>query len=246
MARLVAPVDGMVVAVNIAAGSTAPSGAAITIQSDQLIVTAAFTETDLPSLAVNQPASVTVKAVNATIDGTVRSIATQASSGTSGGVVTYSVTIALTNRPADVRVGMSAQAAVTTAQAADVLTVPSVALSGVAGNYFVTVIDETGQPERVPVTVGLIANGSAEIQAGLDGRRSRRHRDHHAADVDRDGRHAGAPGRGRIGGGFGGGFGGGGRGGGAGGAGAGGAGTGGGPGGGAGGNGGGTRTTGGG
>ena len=81
--------------------------------------------------------------------------------------MTYAVTIALIDPPANVRVGMSAQASVTTAQAADVLTVPSVALRGANGNYSVQVLDASGQPQTVAVTVGLVSNGLAEIQSGL-------------------------------------------------------------------------------
>lgn len=167
MAQIASPVAGTVVAVNVAAGSLAPSGYAITIQGTDLQVVADFTETDLPSLAIQQPATVTVTAVGATVDGVVKSIAPQAVSSSAGGVVTYAVTIALTDPPASVRVGMSVQASVTTASASDVLTVPSVALRGATGNYSVLVLDATGTPSAVPVTVGLVSNGLAEIQGGL-------------------------------------------------------------------------------
>ena len=167
MAQITSPVAGTVVAVNIAASSIAPSGYAITVQSSDLQVIADFTESDLPSLALKQTATVTVTAAGATVQGTVRLIAPQAVSGTTGGVVTYAVTIALIDPPANVRVGMSAQASVTTAQAADVLTIPSVALRGANGNYSVQVLDASGQPQTVAVTVGLVSNGLAEIQSGL-------------------------------------------------------------------------------
>ena len=62
-------------------------------------MTADFTETDLPSLAVGQPASVTIKAVNATVDAVVSSIAPMATSTSTGSVVTYPVTITLQNPP---------------------------------------------------------------------------------------------------------------------------------------------------
>ena len=112
MGRITAPVGGTVVAVNVAAGGMAPSGYAVTIQSDDLQVVADFTETDLPSLALDQQATVTVSAVGASVSGVVKSIAPQAVSSSGGGVVTYAVTIALTDAPATVRVGMSAQASV--------------------------------------------------------------------------------------------------------------------------------------
>jgi RND family efflux transporter MFP subunit len=166
LAHLTAPVDGVVVAVTIRPGSIAPSGYAVTLQGTDLQVVADFTESDLPSLALQQPTSVAVTAVGATVNGTVTAIAPQAAS-TSGGVVTYAVTIGLVDPPGTVRVGMSAQASVVTAQAADVLTVPSAALRGASGNYTVQVLDASGTPQTVPVTVVLVSSGLAEIQSGL-------------------------------------------------------------------------------
>ncbi len=71
-ATITAPVAGTVTAVNVAVGTNAPSGAAISLASAQLQVSADFTETDLPSLKVGQAAAVTIKAVGTTpVDGTV-------------------------------------------------------------------------------------------------------------------------------------------------------------------------------
>jgi macrolide-specific efflux system membrane fusion protein len=49
----------------------------------------------------------------------------------------------------------------------NVIAVPSVALRGTSGNYAVLVLDPSGQPQPVSVTVGLVSNGLAEIQGGL-------------------------------------------------------------------------------
>ena len=167
LAEITSPINGTVISVTAVAGTNAGSGYVIQVQTDVLQVTADFTETDLPSLAVGQPASVTIKAVNATVDAVVSSIAPMATSTSTGSVVTYPVTITLQNPPDSVRVGMSAQVAVTTASATGVLSIPSVALRGTARGYSVEVLDETGQPQVVAVTVGLIANGAAEIKTGL-------------------------------------------------------------------------------
>lgn len=92
-ATLTAPADGRVTAVNVTAGSNAPSGTAITLQSMALAVTASFTEDDILSLQVGQAASITVSATGATLVGTVAKIS-PAASGTSGSsVVSYAVTI---------------------------------------------------------------------------------------------------------------------------------------------------------
>ena len=166
-ATLSAPGDGIVTAVNVVAGIDAPTGAAITIDGTPLQVTADVTELDVTALSVGQPTSVVVAATGDTIDGTVNAIA-PASTSSSGSVVTFAVTIDLANPPSAVRPGMSAQVAVTTAQAANVLAVPTSALQGTAGQYTVAVLDSDGQPVSEAVTVGLIADRYAEVQSGLN------------------------------------------------------------------------------
>lgn len=92
-ATITAPADGRVTAVDVTAGSNAPSGTAITLQSTALAVTASFTEDDILSLQVGQAATITVSASGATLAGTVAKIS-PAASGTSGSsVVSYAVTI---------------------------------------------------------------------------------------------------------------------------------------------------------
>lgn len=165
-ATIVAPADGTVVAVAAVAGADLSSGPAIQLSSGALQATADFTESDLPSLKVGQPASVTVDAVGATIDGTVAAIAPSAASA-SGSVVTYAVTIDLTSPPAAARPGMSAKASVIVAQATGVVAVPAVALDGSALGYTVLVIGPDGIAQSRAVTVGLVTSTQAEIQSGL-------------------------------------------------------------------------------
>jgi macrolide-specific efflux system membrane fusion protein len=165
-ATLKAPATGTVTQLNIRAGTDAPSGNAVVIAVAPLDVTADFTESDLPALHVGQAASVTVKALAATIDGTVSEIA-PSSSSSSGGVVSYAVTVDLTNAPAALRSGMSAEVSVTTARASAVLAVPTAALQSVADGYAVEVLAADGQPRAQLVSVGLITSSFSEIQAGL-------------------------------------------------------------------------------
>jgi RND family efflux transporter MFP subunit len=166
-ATITAPVAGTVTAVNVAVGTNAPSGAAISLASAQLQVSADFTETDLPSLKIGQAAAVTVKAVGSTpIAGTVTAIAAQPAS-TSGGVVSYAVTVGLTNPPAAMRTGMSASVTVTLAQSQNALAVPTSALEGATGDYTVLVLGDGGQATPTAVQVGLVTNTYAEITSGL-------------------------------------------------------------------------------
>ena len=140
--RLVASAAGVVTAVNITPGSDVPSGAAITVASTDYVVTAEVVETDVSSMKLEQAASVTVSAIGADLDGKVTAIAptaTTGSSGSSSSVVSYAVTVALTNPPATLRAGMTADVTITTASAANVLAVPAAALRGSADNYTVLV-----------------------------------------------------------------------------------------------------------
>jgi membrane fusion protein, macrolide-specific efflux system len=168
--KLTAPVAGVVTAVNIAAGADVPSGAAITVASSEYEVTAEVVETDIASMKLQQAATVTVSAIGADLDGTVTAIAPTASTGSSGSsssVVSYAVTVALTNPPATLRPGMTADVTITTASASGVLAVPAAALRGSNGNYTVLVLTSAGTPEAQQVTVGLITSSLVEIKTGL-------------------------------------------------------------------------------
>lgn len=166
LATIVAPADGTVVAVGAVAGADISSGPAVQLSSGALQATADFTETDLPSLKLGQPASVTIDAIGASLDGTVAAIAPSAASA-SGSVVTYAVTIDLTTPPATARPGMSAKATVIIAQATGVLAVPAVALEGSALGYTVLVVGQDGTAQSRTVTVGLVTSTQAEIKSGL-------------------------------------------------------------------------------
>lgn len=168
--RLIAPAAGIVTAVNITAGADVPTGAAITVASTDYEVTAEVVETDVSSMKLQQPATVSVSAIGANLDGTVTAIAptaTTGSSGSSSSVVSYAVTVALANPPATLRAGMTADVTITTASAPNVLAVPAAALRGSADNYTVLVMNAAGTPESRPVTVGLITSSLVEIKSGL-------------------------------------------------------------------------------
>jgi macrolide-specific efflux system membrane fusion protein len=166
-ASLVAPIDGVVTAVTITKGGES-SDPAVVVQSSSYEVVASAVESDVTNLSVGQAASVTVSAVNATVDGTVSAIAPVAqTSSSSSNVVSYAVTVKLNAPPATLRPGMSADVTITTASATNVLRVPIAALRGSAGSYSVLVMDATGSTHAQPVTVGLVSATYAEIRNGL-------------------------------------------------------------------------------
>jgi len=167
LATVRAPIDGIVTTVNIVNGLDAPSGDAIVIASSTYQVTANVVESDLASMAVGQAASVSIAAVSATVDGKVTAIAPTTTGSSTGTVVSYPVTVALTSPPATVRAGMTADVTITIDSATNVMTIPAAALRGTTGNYTVLILAADGTPTAQPVDVGLVTNTTAEIKSGL-------------------------------------------------------------------------------
>jgi RND family efflux transporter MFP subunit len=164
---LVAPADGIVTAVAITTGTNAPGGAAITILSSALVVTTSIVESDIPAIQLGQPATVSVTALDASLNGTVSSIDPVGSGSGSGGVVSYAVDVALDAPPPSLRPGMSADITIVAASASNVLAIPSRALSGSAGSYTVRVVAADGSVSTRTVQVGLVTSSLAEITGGL-------------------------------------------------------------------------------
>jgi membrane fusion protein, macrolide-specific efflux system len=167
-AQLISPVDGVILTVSITAGVNAPSGSAITIQSNAFQVSASVAEADLPSLKIGQTANVTLTASGLTATGKVTQISPTGSASSGGSVVTYAILVSLPTPPAGTASGMSASISITTASAPGVLAVPAIALVGSAGSYSVRVLDASGAPQLVSVQVGLVTSSLAEIQSGIN------------------------------------------------------------------------------
>jgi macrolide-specific efflux system membrane fusion protein len=167
LATLTAPIDGIVTAVNVVKGLEAPSGDAIVVDATTFQVTADVVESDLAAMKVGQTAAVTIGAVDGQVTGKVTAIAPTAAGDTTGGVVSYAVTVSLDNVPTAVRAGMTADITITIDSATNVLTVPAAALRGTAGNYSVLILGADGTPTAQPVEVGLVTNTLAEIKSGL-------------------------------------------------------------------------------
>jgi macrolide-specific efflux system membrane fusion protein len=167
LGTLTAPIDGVVITVSLVSGLDAPSGDAIVIDANTFQVTADVVESDLASMAVGQAATVSVAAIGADINGKVTAIAPTAAGSTTGGVVSYPVTVALTDAPATVRAGMTADVTITIDSATGVTTIPAAALRGIAGNYSVLLLAADGTATTQPVQVGLVTNTTAEVKSGL-------------------------------------------------------------------------------
>jgi macrolide-specific efflux system membrane fusion protein len=124
-------------------------------------------ESDIAAIKVDQQATVTVSALDATLQGKVASIDPVGSASGNNGVVSFAVTIALEAPPAALRPGMSADITIVAASATGVLSIPSRALSGSAGAYTVRVVATDGSVSVRDVDVGLVTSSLAEITSGL-------------------------------------------------------------------------------
>lgn len=141
---LTAPMDGTITAVNITDGEQAQNGSELFTMTDyeNLSVTVQVDELDIPSIKLDQSATITLDALeDQEFDGKVIEIAKEGTS--SNGVSLFDVTVGL-NKSEGVLVGMSAEVAITIEEKNDVLTVPIEAVSEMNGKYYV----------NVPVTEG--------------------------------------------------------------------------------------------
>ena len=136
LATLTAPIDGIVTTVNIVTGLDAPSGDAIVIDATTFQVTTDVVESDLASMAVGQTATVLDRGRwTRRRPARSRRSPRPPSGSTTGGVVSYAVTVSLSDAPAAVRAGMTADVTITIDSATNVLTVPAAALRGTTGDY---------------------------------------------------------------------------------------------------------------
>jgi membrane fusion protein, macrolide-specific efflux system len=87
----------------------------------------------------------------------------------SNSVVTYPTTVTLSTVPPGLRLGQSAQVAITTKSSAEgALYIPAEAITTTAGgDSSVKIVDSTGTTSTVTVTLGVVGTVGTEIVSGL-------------------------------------------------------------------------------
>ncbi|MAT99213.1 MAG: hypothetical protein CL608_18890 [Anaerolineaceae bacterium] len=169
--QIVAPIAGTVANVLINEGEIASPGApAITVVNEEAFhITVSVDEIDIDEIALGQEVEVSVDALPDTaVSGTITEIAP--TSATSGGVVTYLVTINIDSAQSDaLRPGMSASASIVVDEVADVLIVPNwaIRLNRETGEAFVNLLQADDTIEEVVVETGLRNEQFSEVLAGL-------------------------------------------------------------------------------
>lgn len=194
MARIVSPIDGTVtqasslpgdlVSTGTASGGAASAGAAQTASAQspaggavtsgeaafridnlsRLLVDVEVSEVDINSLAVGQPATLTLDAIpGKTYHGTVQSVS-QAGDSTSG-AVNFTVTVQLTDADAQVKPAMTAAVTIIVKQVQGQLLVPNRAVRLVNAQRVVYIL-ENGRPKQVPITLGASSDTLSVIATG--------------------------------------------------------------------------------
>jgi HlyD family secretion protein len=170
---LVAPFDGTILDLNAGAGdAVGPNTRVLTLANlKEFQVVTSVDETTIRQVSAGQDATITFDAYSGqTFKGKVLSVPLQ---GTlQGDVTVYEVPLSLTGaEDLDLKVGMTANVDIVVGQAADALLVPALALIRSNGAYQVLVpntTDPQGDPETVPVQIGLSDGTYTQILKGLN------------------------------------------------------------------------------
>ncbi len=186
-ARLVAPFEGLITAVNVQQGfQTYPSTAAFTLIDDsQFYVDVLVDEVDIGKVRVGQAVDVTLDAYpQITLPGEVESIAPAALNV--GGIISYRLRVRLLSPAVSptndekgqdkngytIRDGMTASVVIHTDRVTDILLVPNWAIrtdqsSGEITSYCY-VLRADGVPERRPITRGRYNDTFSEVLSGIN------------------------------------------------------------------------------
>jgi HlyD family secretion protein len=167
-ASLTAPFGGVVAVVNVIAGSTVNASlpAVTLIDRDPLHVNLKLSENDVVQIKSGQPVTLTIDSLSDwKAQGQVSHIAPAAE--TSNGVVTYAVRVTFAGDDPRVKVGMTANLIILTAQKDNVLVVPNSALLPKGSGHVVQVVGNNGQVSEVDVQTGMTDGAQTEITLGL-------------------------------------------------------------------------------
>jgi HlyD family secretion protein len=174
-ARIIAPFDGAVAAVNVRAGEPAPAvlPAIVLVDSGQHMLDVSVDEVDVARVAAGQAVSVTLDALpDQVFGGIVEKIAPAAT--VNAGVVTYDVRVLLAPEgvaggQSRLRSGMTATAAIVVDEVHDVVLVPNWAIrrDRETGQAFVGLL-RASDIQDVPVELGLRDEEFSEIRHGVE------------------------------------------------------------------------------
>jgi len=172
-ATLQAPIDGLVVAVNVAAGEFAAAGGAAVQLADfsEPLFELALDEADLQAVKVGQQARVRLQAyIDQTISATVDSIAVVGAS--SNNIVTYKVKLRIARGEGDAQpvilLNMSGTSEIVTGKIDDAVMIPTAALIVDTTNKTYSVFKVNGtETQRAIVEIGEQSGDMTQIMDGV-------------------------------------------------------------------------------
>jgi multidrug efflux pump subunit AcrA (membrane-fusion protein) len=180
-AKLVSPISGTVIAVNLEVGGTASanastvgspsssgsaaSGPAVEVVSPGTFdVQATASDAQVSTIKVGDQVIIAPTGATSIVLGTVTQVGTIAT--ISSGVVTFPVTIGVKGTPPGLYEGASAHLTLFVLQVKNVLTVPSSAVHTLGPRSFVYVLKK-GKEVQHPVSVGAVGGTLTQIKSGL-------------------------------------------------------------------------------
>lgn len=154
-----------------AATSVATAGGSPVLTIANLVeysIKLAINEVDIPKVKVAQTAEVSLDAFSGrTFTGLVTHVDQVGTND--AGIVTYNVVLDITDPIAAIRPGMTANVDIAVAEVKNTLVVPNSAIKPYKGKKAVQVINaETGEPEYIPVEVGIRSPEKTQIMSGIE------------------------------------------------------------------------------
>jgi HlyD family secretion protein len=164
-AKLFAPYDGVVSAVNYGVGDRASATAVTIVDLSLLQVKVSVAEVDIAKIKIGQPASMTLDALTGkTYNAKVIAISPVAT--VTQGVVNYTVILEITDSDGAIKPGMTATLTLEVDRKDNVLILPTRAVR-TQGNQKLVTVQYKGQSIQTQVTTGQSNETSIEITSGL-------------------------------------------------------------------------------
>jgi multidrug efflux pump subunit AcrA (membrane-fusion protein) len=163
---ITAPIGGKILSVAGSIGASGGSNFIVLAGTSDVVVSAQFTEAEIAHLALKQPGKITLPdQAGTTYTGSVIQI--DPAGTISNRLVRYGALIAFDTVPANLLYGQSANVAVTTQSATDVLHVPSTAISDRKDDTGTVFVQVNGHVEKRTVQLGLRGDVDTEVKSGL-------------------------------------------------------------------------------
>jgi len=166
-----APSDGKITKIDVKLGEPVESlSGVIGLQNvTDLYIEADVNESNIVGVSIGQSVAITFDALGdeRVFAGTVSEI--DYSPKDEGSVVNYRITVLIEGETSELRTGMTANIVITTLDVKDAIAVPKRSLIEKNDGTFVTIVNEKGKHEVVPVTLGREGNGGmVEVVDGIN------------------------------------------------------------------------------